>query len=603
MQKREFSLSLQTTPSVDGRPTTESGLTARKISAIFTDMADQANGSVLMRLGDTTVLVTAVMSPHKKEGTNFFPLTVEYEERFYASGQILGGQYMRREGKPSEEATLSARAIDRTIRPLFNQKIRNEIQVVITTLSIDNENDPDILGVIGASLALSVSDIPWDGPVSAVRICANKETVSDTVSNSNQWVVNPTHTERENTPLEMLVCAKGGSVNMIEAGSHEASEADIEEALRQALVVTAQLEAWQHEIVQAIGKPKTVVATETVSSEVAEFFVTEIQPRLDTAVFSGTSGKKAIEALKEEWVSSARKKFPEASYPTLGAHFDEAVGTCLHEGAVGENKRADGRAVDEVRPLYAQAGGFSSVVHGSGLFYRGGTHVLSVLTLGGPRDSLQLEGAEVTYRKHFMHHYNFAPFSAGETGKMGGPNRRMIGHGALVEKALRVTLPSREQFPYTIRVVSESLASNGSTSMAAVCASTLALMDGGVPITRPTAGISIGLMMEKSSKFQFPISKEIQDPKLQTTHYKLLTDIQGPEDEHGDMDFKVAGTREGITAIQMDVKVDGIPLAILEEAFAAAKKARLHVIDAIEAAIPSPRPELQLSAQHVSTNS
>ncbi|MBI5138222.1 MAG: polyribonucleotide nucleotidyltransferase [Candidatus Vogelbacteria bacterium] len=556
MQKREFSLEIE----------------GKKLTAIFTDMADQTNGSVILKLGDTAVLATAVMSSNKREGIDFFPLVVDYEEKFYASGRILGGQFIRREGRPTEEAILSGRVVDRTIRPLFNQKIRNEVQVIVTTLSIDDENDPDILGILGASLALGTSDIPWGGPVGAVRVAQKTD---------GTFLINPGHTEREGALMDMTICGKGGNVNMIEAGAYEVSEDVAKQALEIGLEAIKKLEDWQKTIVSEIGKPKAVVDTSSDTKEIKDLFNAEILARLSGATMAGIPGNYSINDLKDEWLKLFKEKFPEAKNNNDACDiYEDAVNNLIHDEAVNNNRRPDGRKMDELRKISADAGVLTGIVHGCGLFYRGGTHVLSVLTLGGPKDSQLIEGAEVQERRYFMHHYNFPPFSSGETGRMGGVNRRAVGHGALAERALMATLPSRDEFPYTIRIVSESLASNGSTSMASVCASTVALMDGGVPIKRPTAGIAMGLMQTDKG-------------------YKVLTDIQGPEDHHGDMDFKVAGTREGITAIQMDVKIDGIPLEILIEALADAKKARLQILDVIEAAIPAPRTDLQPSAPRI----
>lgn len=523
------------------------------IIAQFSDLAERANGSVILRCGDTVVLATAVMSSSKKEGLNWFPLTVDYEEKFYAAGYILGSRFMRREGRPSDAAVLSGRIVDRTIRPLFNQQIRNEMQVVTTVLSI-GKYDPDVLAVNAASLALATSDIPWNGPVSATRIGKNRD--------DETLITNPTYDEREHetTEFEIIACGNNGHINMIETTANEASE----------------------EIIAEIGKEKTKIETEKISEEAKKLFEQEISGKVEQAVFNGP-GNTAIDALKDEWLAICKEKLPEESVSLSGDYYEEIVNDILHSAAIEKNKRADGRPMDTVRELYAQAGGLSGVVHGAGLFYRGGTHILSVLTLGGPDDSQIINEMETrNAKKHYMHHYNFAPFSVGEVGRM-GMNRRMVGHGALAEKALLPVIPSKQDFPYTIRIVSESMASNGSTSMASVCGSTLALMDGGVPIKRPVAGIAIGLMMKDAK------------------NYKILTDIQGPEDHHGDMDFKVAGTREGITAIQMDIKVGGIPVKILEEALTVAKTARLHILDTIEKEISAPRADLAPKAPRILT--
>ena len=540
------------------------------MTAQFTDLADQTNGSVILRYGDTTILATAVMSKNKKEGANWFPLTVDYEEKFYAAGQILGGRFMKREGKPSDEAVLSGRVVDRTIRPLFDQYIRNEIQVIITVLSL-GDYDPDVLAVNAASLALATSDIPWNGPVSAVRIGKNGD-----------YKTNPTYEFIKDGALEMdlVACGKDGNINMIEVGSKEIQNETINEGLKRASEEIEKIQEWQKKIISEIGKTKKIIEKAQLLPETIELFEKEITPKLESAIFSGP-GKKNIEELKEEWQKIFTEQIPDENLSLALDHYEETIDEILHKEAIENNRRADGRGMEEVRPLYAQAGGISPIIHGSGIFYRGGTHVFSALTLGGPKDAQLIEGMEEQREKKFMHHYNFPPFSSGETGRMGGVNRRAVGHGALAEKALLAILPDKESFPYTIRIVSESMASNGSTSMASVCGSTIALMDAGVPIKAPVAGIASGLMMHDEN------------------NYKLLTDIQGPEDHHGDMDFKVAGTRNGVTAIQMDVKVAGIPLKILGEALVAAEKARLHILEVIEKEISAPRPKISPNAPEI----
>ena len=543
------------------------------ITAQFSDLTERANGSVILRCGDTVVLATAVMSPNKKEGQNWFPLTVDYEEKFYAAGQILGSRFMRREGRPSDDAVLSGRIIDRTIRPLFNQQIRNEIQVVTTVLSI-NDHASDILAVNAASIALAVSDIPWDGPVSAVRILKNRE--------EEDFVVNPTYSKRkeESNVLELVACGKDGNINMIETEASEVNDETVSASLLKASKEIEKFQEFQKMIVSEIGKEKAKIEIDEMGEEAKSLFEKEISGKIEGAVFSGPGNDK-IYALKNEWLKECKEKFPEENMSIAGDYYEDIVNDILHNSAIETEKRADGRPLNEVRNIYAQAGGLSGTVHGSGIFYRGGTHVLSVLTLGGPEDSQLINGMEEQdVNKRYMHHYNFAPFSVGEVGRM-GMNRRMVGHGALAEKALVAVLPSKEDFPYTIRIVSESMASNGSTSMASACGSTLALMDAGVPIKRPVAGIAMGLMMKDEN------------------NYKVLTDIQGPEDHHGDMDFKVAGTREGVTAIQMDVKVDGVPLKILTEALTAARKARFSILDTMENEIAKPREDLAPSAPRI----
>jgi len=541
--------------------------------AEFNDLADQTNGAVMLRYGNTVVLATVVIGDLKD--SDYFPLTVEYEERFYATGKILGSRFMRREGRPSTEAILSGRIVDRTIRPLFNQKTRNEVQVVITTLSID-QDDPDVVSVIAASLALGTSDIPWNGPVSAVRIGKNGE-----------WLVNPDYKAREEAgvKLDMVACGKDGMINMIEVAGKEVGEEIVTEGLVKASEEIEKIQKWQAKIIKEIGKKKIEVVLPEPTEGTKELFSAEIAPKLLKYVFtsdqSAGGDKKKLAEINEIWMSAFKEKMPEGNVGMAQEIFEEAVNDALHNEAIDNDKRPDGRKMDELRPLFAQAGNVSPILHGTGIFFRGGTHIMSILTLGSPGDALIIDGVVAQENKRFMHHYNFPPFSTGETGRMSGTNRRMIGHGALAEKALLPVIPEKDKFPYTIRLVSEAFASNGSTSMGSVCGSTLALMDGGVPIKAPVAGIASGLMMRNEKE------------------YKVLTDIQGPEDHHGDMDFKVAGTRNGITAVQMDVKVSGIPLKIFTEAFEAAKKARFQILDVIEKEIVAPREKISPNAPEI----
>jgi len=539
------------------------------LSAEFNDLAENADGSVIVRYGNTAVLATAVMGD-LKDG-DFFPLTVDFEERFYAAGRILGSRFVRREGKPSTEAILSGRIIDRTIRPLFNQKMRNEVQVIVTTLAID-EYDPDVISVIAASLALGTSRIPWNGPASAIRIAKD-----------HNWFINPDYATRDEAKidLELVACGKDGMINMIEVASREVGEDLMNESLARASEEIEKIQTWQKQIIAEIGKPKATIVLPEPTPGTAELFKAEITPKLKEYIMSSTPGHARINEINGIWTNTFAEKFPEGNKAMAQEVFEEAVNELLHEEAIKNGKRADGRTLDEVRPLFAQAGGVSPILHGSGIFYRGGTHILSALTLGSPGDAQVLDGLMEQPDKRFMHHYNFPPFSTGETGRVGGTNRRMIGHGALAEKALVPVIPAKDIFPYTIRIVSEAMSSNGSTSMGSVCGSTLALMDAGVPIKAPVAGIASGLMMKSP------------------TEYKVLTDIQGPEDHHGDMDFKVAGTRTGITAVQMDVKVGGIPLKILAEAFEKAKTARFTILDVIEKEIATPRAKISPHAPEI----
>ncbi len=558
MQKKEYSVEIG----------------GRTLTAMFTDLAEQAHGSVMLKYGETIVIANVCMSKDSQAGLGFFNLTVDYVERFYSAGKILGSRFMRREGKPSEDAILASRVIDRTLRPLFDQSIRHAVQVIVTVLAVD-DNDPTILAVNAASLALAVSNIPWNGPIGCVRIGKY---------DTNDLAINPSQKLREDDSqykYDLTVCGKGGNINMIEASAHQTSEEDLKEALLRASEEIAKLEDFQKKIVLEIGKEKRVISKEEISAESVALFKENILPKMTDAIFAGV-GKAKIDELHSVWNQMVKEKYPDRTDFSLEDNlFDDTENDILHEKAVNENKRADGRAMDELRDLYAQAGGLSSVLHGSGIFYRGGTHVLSVLTLGGPEDRHLVDGLQLKVEKRFMHHYNFPPYSSGEVGRSGFTNRREIGHGALAEKALAMVLPTAEEFPYTIRVVSESMASNGSTSQASICASILALMDGGVPIKAPVAGIAMGLMYMSDDK------------------YKVLTDIQGPEDHHGDMDFKIAGTRTGVTAIQLDVKVEGVPIKILYEAMVQSKAARLAILDRIEKEIPVPRASISSYAPKI----
>ncbi len=558
MQKKEYSMEIG----------------GRTLTAIFTDIADQTNGSVMVKYGETVVLATVVLSPNKKEDADYFPLTVEYEERYYASGKIGGARYIKREGKPSEEAVLSGRIVDRSIRPLFDSYIRNEIQLIVTVLALDDDNDSDVPAVIAASLCLATSNLPWHGPVSAVRFGLVEN------EGAEKLVINPTFKERDICQFDLLVCGKDGLVNMIEAEAEETTEEEMKKALQLASAEIEKIQDWQKKIIAEMGKTKLVFEKIALPAEALQLFKENIEPKIEEGIFGGT-GKKTTNDLMTDWLKIRAEKMPEANLGAWLGIFEEEINDRLHKEVIENNKRADGRKLDEIRPLFAQAGGFSSVVHGAGLFYRGATHVLTTLTLGGPKDGQIVEGMEENREKFFLHHYNFPPFSVGETGRVGNVGRRSIGHGALAEKSLRAIVPSREIFPYTIRLVSEVFASNGSSSMASVCASTLALMDGGVPIKSPVAGISVGLMMENENK------------------YKLITDIQGLEDHHGDMDFKVAGTKDGITGIQLDIKVGGIPVKILSEAIDQAKIARMQILDTLTGAISAPRPKVQDSAPQI----
>lgn len=537
----------------------------------ITDWAEQANGSCLVRRGETEVLVTAVMSAFEREGIDFFPLTVEYEEKFYAAGRIFGSRFIRREGRPTDEAVLTARMIDRAIRPLFPQDFRKEVQVVVTCLSWDGENDPDILGLIGASFALSVSDIPWAGPVGAVRISK---------TNGN-WIFNPTYKERAESEMDLTLSAINKNdeilVNMIEMGANEILEKDVLGATKLAEPEIQKIIEQIEKIAKKIEQEK-FVPTPAVELDIENEIREKLEDKLEKAINNAPVGEKNLEEadiLKQELTIYMEKKYPEeGKAKQVHAFFEKEIERLITKNILEKEKRPDGRKPDEIRPLACEVGVLPRT-HGSGVFHRGLTRVLAILTLGGPGDTQILEGMEIVGKKRFLHHYNFPPFSSGETAPMRGPKRREIGHGNLAEKALRPMIPDAEKFPYTIRIVSEVVSSNGSTSMAATCAATIALMDAGVPIKEPVAGISIGLAKDEK-----------------TGKYKILTDIQGPEDHYGDMDFKVAGTKNGITAMQMDVKIDGIDKKIMEETLAKAKDARLKILELIKKEIPEPRKNL-----------
>ncbi|HCM36652.1 MAG: polyribonucleotide nucleotidyltransferase [Candidatus Wildermuthbacteria bacterium RIFCSPLOWO2_02_FULL_47_9c] len=555
--------------------------------------AEQANGNVLVKSGETVTLVTAVMG-NELPNQGFFPLTVDYEERFYAAGKILGSRFMRREGRPSDEAIITARLIDRAIRPLFPKNFLREVQVICTCLSWDAQNDPDLSGLLGASLALSLSNIPWKGPIAAVRIGRVQ----------GNFVLNPAYQERAESDLDFVLAGQqlasprgeqdGELVfNMIEAEGDEIPEETYEQALAFAEPFLIQLLEFQKQIIARGGVQKILHKERDSSFEDFEKeFRAWLDPKLEQALFQGEKQKRmaSLDEVKKEYTALVTEKYSDLP-AQAGAQiqkyaelfFEEEIDRIVHKGILERDQRVDDRKPDEIRPLAANAG-FLPRTHGSGLFERGQTRTLSILTLGAPGDQRLLEGMEFIGKKRFMHHYNFPPYAPGEVKPMRGPGRREIGHGILAEKSLFPVIPAPEEFPYTIRIVTEVVSSNGSTSMAAVCSSTLALLDAGVPIKRPVAGISMGLM------------------KGEGDAYKLLTDIQGPEDKHGDMDFKVAGTKQGICAIQLDVKVTGITKQMFKETLAAARKARWRIIDEVIAKVlPEPRAELSPWAPKIAT--
>ncbi|MDD9867773.1 MAG: polyribonucleotide nucleotidyltransferase [Candidatus Campbellbacteria bacterium] len=542
-----------------------------EIVVSFNDLADQAWSSVLVRKNGTVVLVTVTASENIKD-TDYFPLSVEYIERYYSIGAILGSRFMRRENRPSDQAILNGRIVDRTIRPLFDDSIRNEVQVVVTVLGIGTAN-PDVLGVLGASLALGTSAIPWRGPVSASRIARKNR--------GDEWETNPEYKLNDSYyDCEMLACGVEEGINMIELEAEEVEEKDVYDGLNIAFEEIKKLQAFQKEVINKEKMGKAHFPLQTTPQSVSALFNETMGAKIKDTIF-GSQGKEGIGKAESEWMQVAEDRLSADELKFAERCFSDAVDEIVHKEAVVNKKRVDGRDMDSIRPLFAKAGGFAEAIHGTGIFYRGGTHVLTALTLGSPGDGLLLDTIEdQDTTKHFIHHYNFPPYSTGETGRFGGTNRRAIGHGALAEKALRPIIPDKEIFPYTIRLVSECMASNGSTSMGSVCASTLALMDGGVPIKSTVAGIAMGLMNYKDD-------------------YCILTDIQGPEDHYGDMDLKVAGSKVGITAIQMDVKVDSVSIKVLTETIDKARIAREKIIDVIHEEIPKPRTELSKDAPHI----
>ena len=542
-------------------------LAGRPLSVEIGELAKQANGAVLVRYGDTVVLSAAVAS--KKAGTgDFFPLTVHYIEKMYAVGKVPGG-FIKREGRPSEAATLTSRLIDRPLRPMFPEGVRNEIQITNTVLSVDQDCTPEMAAMLGASLALAVSDIPLDGPVAGVNVGRV----------NGEIVINPTVAQAELSDIELTVAGTATAINMVESSAKEVSEADMLEALLKGHAAIKELVAFQNEIVAQIGKEKFEFTLAEVAPEVAAQVGERYKSRMIQAI--QTQEKKAREAAVDAVMEEATEFF--AAVYADRDDYDQLmkdVSTALHDLEKDEVRRLitkervrpDGRRIDEIRPLSSSVA-LLPRVHGSGLFTRGQTQVLTAATLAPLGEHQVIDGLGIEEGKRFIHHYNFPNFSVGETGRVGSPGRREIGHGALGERALKQVIPAPEDFPYTIRLVSEVLESNGSSSQASICAGTLALMDAGVPIKAPVAGIAMGLVMEGED-------------------YTVLTDIQGLEDHLGDMDFKVAGTAAGITALQMDIKIQGITEAILTEALTQAKKARLEILDELVSTLPEARKEL-----------
>lgn len=543
----------------------------RKLIVENGKMAKQANGAVLVRYGDTVVLVTATASAEPREGIDFFPLTVDYEEKMYAAGKIPGG-FIKREGRPSSDAVLCARLIDRPIRPLFPKGYRNDVQIVATVLSVEQDNVPEIPAMIGASAALSVSDIPFEGPIAGVRVGR----IGD------DFIINPTKEEREKSTLNLTVAGSYDAVMMVEAGANELPEDVILDAILFGHKEIQHIVAFQEEIQKRCGKEKHIAKLFTVPEAMEKEIEAFARERIDVTVRNPDklSRDADVADISADTMEHFLELYPEME-KEIGMAFHDLEKSVVRHMITHEKIRPDGREVEEVRPISCEVG-LLPRAHGSGLFTRGQTQILSVTTLGTLSDEQIIDGLAPEWTKHYMHHYNFPGYSVGEARPMRSPGRREIGHGALAERALLPVLPSIEKFPYTIRVVSEVLESNGSSSMGSVCGSTLSLMQAGVPIKRPVSGVAMGLVKEGDA-------------------YTILTDIQGMEDALGDMDFKVAGTEKGITAIQMDIKVDGLSREILSSALQQAKRGRAFILGKMMEVIDKPAEDLSPHAPRVET--
>jgi polyribonucleotide nucleotidyltransferase len=534
-------------------------------------VAEQASGAVLISRGDTVVLCTAMMSKEPREGIDFFPLTCDYEEKLYAAGKIPGA-FLRREGRPSEQAILTSRLTDRPIRPLFPDGFRNDVQVVSTVLSVDQESDPAILSINGASAALTISDVPFQGPIGAVRMGLI----------DGELVVNPKTPDMERSDLDLVVAGTEEAILMVEAGAKEVSEQLLVDALTMAHEAIGGICRALNELREATGKPKMEFTPPEFDAEIVAAVAEQIGNRLDEAAYGTDKAEREqrISALKKEVKAALLERWPDDG-DTISAVFEKKLKDRVRQRVIEQGVRVDGRGVKDIRQIEVKVG-LLPRTHGSGMFRRGQTQALTILTLGTVGDAQKLDGLGLEVNKRYMHHYNMPPFSTGEAKPLRSPGRREIGHGALAERALMPVIPSLDDWPYTMRLVSEILSSNGSTSMASVCGSTLALMDAGVPIRKPVAGIAMGLVTREG-------------------HYAILTDIQGVEDALGDMDFKVAGTRDGVTALQMDIKIKGLTRQTMAEALEQAREARMTVLDKMLAVIPEPRKEMSPYSPRITT--
>ncbi|MEZ4156640.1 MAG: polyribonucleotide nucleotidyltransferase [Candidatus Paceibacterota bacterium] len=552
----------------------ETEFAGKKLSFETSDLAGQANASVIGRYGDSAILVTVVMDS-KDVDLPYFPLRIEYQERFYAAGRIMGARFIRREGRPSDESILAGRVIDRTVRPLFDDKLRREIQVVITPLSLDPEQESDFLGLITTSVALSISNVPWAGPVAGVKLThkdgkllinANKPSLPKSIDAVEV---------KDEFEFDAFVAGTKEKINMIELEGIDAKEENIQAAFEAAQKEIATLVAFQEKIVKEIGKPKEEVAfkdlTEENKQKISAFVTAE---KIDAAIYCEDNSErtKNIKGIEEELAAHLEAEGVDEGQRAFANGFvDKLIDKRMHERILAEEKRVDSRPLDQIRTLYSEVGLFART-HGSAFFSRGTTQSLAITTIAPPGQDQIVENTFKVGKNRFMLHYNFPPYSVGEVGMFRGAGRREVGHGALAKKALENMMPSLEDFPYAVRTVSEIVSSNGSSSMATVCASTLSLLDAGVPLKKPVAGIAMGLISSEDA-----------------SQYKILTDIQGPEDHFGDADFKVAGTSEGVTAMQMDVKIEGLTAPMLKDAMEASKKARLQILEHMKATLAAPK--------------
>jgi polyribonucleotide nucleotidyltransferase len=539
----------------------ETTLAGRRFSIETGKVAGQADAAVTVRYGDSVVLVTACISSQPREGVDFLPLTVDFEERLYAAGKIPGG-FIRREGRPSEEATLTARLTDRPIRPLLPKTWRREIQIIITVLSADRENDPDVMAIVGASCALGMSSVPFDGPISACHVGYI----------GGELALNPLLPQMEESNLDLVVASTKKAVVMIEAGAKEMPDDLVMQAIEFAHRSNQELITLQEQFIAATGQPKEPVPEATAVTELSSELQRVLGERLMNALSLSTkiTREPELSRLRADVINDLQEKYEEAEIATA---YDKCIRQCVRDTIIKKRERVSGRGVTELRPITCESG-ILPRVHGSALFTRGETQVLTITTLGSMREEQQLDGLGIAESKRFMHHYNFPPFSTGEVKRVGSPGRREIGHGALAERAIRPVIPGEQDFPYTIRAVSEVLSSSGSTSMGSTCATSMSLMDAGIPISKAVGGISLGLVTGNDGD------------------YVVLTDIEGMEDNYGDMDFKVAGTRDGITALQLDIKIKGVSMEIIRTALVQGKDARFIILDKMDSAIAAPRPEL-----------